>query len=102
VIQNRFRVRKMLLQIDDLQGVCNLRNYPAEIVKELEDLLQSGGSALPDPKRKGFYDLQNDKRTFFIYISPVTSKAMLLASWLRPKQDVAFADYVEDTVVCTA
>jgi len=31
-----------------------------------EGLLLSGGSALPDPKRKGFYDLQNDGRTFFI------------------------------------
>jgi hypothetical protein len=92
----------MLLRINDLPGVCNLRNYPAEIVKELEGLLLSGGSALPDPKRKGFYDLHNDDRAFFIYVSPVTGKAVLLASWLRPEQEVSQTDCVEDADACTA
>ena len=92
----------MLLQIDGLPGVCNLRNYSAGIVKELENLLLSGGSALPDPKRKGFYDLHNDGRTFFIYVSPVTGKAVLLASWLRPEKEAALVEGVEDAVVCTA
>jgi hypothetical protein len=92
----------MLLQINDLPDVYNLRNYPAGIVKELEDLLLSGGPALPDPKRKGFYDLHNDKRTFFIYVSPVTGKAVLLASWLRPDHEVASVDCAEDAVTCTA
>ena len=59
----------------------NLRNYPAEIIKELEELLLSGGSALPDPKRKDFYDLENLGRTFFIHISPKTAKVILIATW---------------------
>ena len=54
----------MLLRMKQLPGVDNLRNYPEEIIKGLEELLLSGGSALPDPKRKGFYDLENDERTF--------------------------------------
>jgi hypothetical protein len=63
--------------------VDNLRNYPAEIIKELEELLLSGGSALPDPKRKGFYDLENYDRTFFIQISSITGKVVLLATWRK-------------------
>jgi hypothetical protein len=66
-----------------LPGVDNLRNYPAEIIKELEELLLWGGSALPDPKRKGFYDLENYKRTFYIQISSVTGKVALLATWRK-------------------
>jgi hypothetical protein len=66
---------KQLLSVD------NLQNYPAEIIKELEELLLSGGSALPDPKRKGFYDLEGQERTFFIHVSSVTGRVALLAMW---------------------
>jgi hypothetical protein len=66
-----------------LPGVDNLRNYPAEIIKELEELLLWGGSALPDPKRKGFYQLENYERAFFIQISTITGKVVLLATWRK-------------------
>jgi hypothetical protein len=66
-----------------LPGVDNPRNYPAEIIKELEELLFSGGSALPDPKREGVYDLENFERTFFIQISSTTGKVVLLATWRK-------------------
>ena len=66
-----------------LPGVDNLRNYSVEIIKELEELLLSGGSALPNPKRKGFYDLENYERTFFIHISPITGRVALLATWRK-------------------
>jgi len=73
----------MFLRMKQLPGVDNLRNYPAEIIKELEELLLSGGSALPDPKRKGFYDLENDERTFFIHTSLITGRVVLLATWRK-------------------
>jgi len=66
-----------------LPGVDNLRNYPVEIVKELEELLLWGGSARPDPKRKGFYDLENYERKFYIQISSITGKIVLLATWRK-------------------
>ena len=73
----------MFLRMKRLPGVDNPRNYPAEIIKELEELLLWGGSALPDPKRKGFYDLENYERTFFIQISSITGKVVLLATWRK-------------------
>src|ERR1019366_4422645 len=73
----------MFLRMKRLPGVDNLRNYPAEIIKELEELLLSGGSAWPDPKRKGFYDLENQERTFFIQISSITGRVVLLAIWRK-------------------
>ena len=75
----------MLLKIKHRPDVDNLRNYPAEIINEFEELLLSGGLALADPKRKNFYDLENLGRTFFIHISPKTAKVMLIATWLDPQ-----------------
>ena len=71
----------MFLRMKQLKGVDNLQNYPAEIIKELEELLLSGGSALPDPKRKDFYDLEGQERTFFIHVSSMTGRVALLATW---------------------
>ena len=76
----------MFLQMKSLPGVDTVVDHPAEIIRELEELLLSGGTASPDPKRKGFYDLQNHERTFFINISPVTGRVMLLATWLHSEQ----------------
>jgi Protein of unknown function (DUF2934) len=73
----------MFLRMKPLPDVDNPRNYPAEIIKELEELLLSGGSALPDPKRKGFYDLENYERKFYIQISSITGKLVLLATWRK-------------------
>jgi hypothetical protein len=73
----------MFLRMKRLPGVDNLRNYPADIVKELEELLLWGGSAVPDPKRRGFYELENYERTFFIQISSITGKVVLLAAWRK-------------------
>ena len=73
----------MFLRMKRLLGVDNPRNYPAEIIKQLEELLLWGGSALPDPKRKGFYDLENCERRFFIQISPISGKVALLATWRK-------------------
>jgi hypothetical protein len=73
----------MFLRMKRLPGVDNLRNYPAEIIKELEELLLWGGSAAPDPKRKGFYELENYERTFYIQISSITGKVVLLAAWRK-------------------
>jgi len=73
----------MFLRMKRLPGVDNLRNYPVEIVKELEELLLWGGSARPDPKRKGFYDLENYERKFYIQISSITGKIVLLATWRK-------------------
>jgi hypothetical protein len=59
----------------------NLRHYPSEVVEKLRGLLATGVEARPDPRRKGFYDVEDGARTFFIHISPVSGNVMLLATW---------------------
>ena len=90
----------MFLRMKQLAGVDNLRNYPAEIIKELEELLLSGGPASPDPKRKGFYDLETRERTFFIQISSITGRVVLLTTWLRSERAVEHMDHAKIGIHC--
>jgi hypothetical protein len=78
----------MLLKIKHRPDVDNPRNYPAEIIEELEELLLSGGSALPDPRRKHFYDLENLGRTFFIDTT-TGAKSVLLVLLIRSSREKA-------------
>ncbi len=79
----------MIVRIDGDVRIENLRHYPAEIVENLRILLANGADADPDPRRKNFYDVHNCSRGFFIHISPISGKVMLLASWLKDNQAAA-------------
>ena len=92
----------MLLRMEHLSGVDNVRNYPPETIKEVEQLLLAGVSASPDPKRKNFYDLESQERTFFIHISPINGRVVLVAVWLRQSCAVDQTDQAETSMRCTA
>jgi len=72
----------MTLRMKEVK-VENLRNYSGEVVDKLCNLLLTGADADVDPQRKGFYDVYNGTRVFFIHVSPVSGKVILLASWSR-------------------
>lgn len=91
----------MFLRMKQLPGVDNLRNYPAETIRELEELLLTGVPASPDPKRKGFYDLETRERTFFIQISPVTGRVVLVATWRRSERAVEHKGRAKTATDCT-
>jgi hypothetical protein len=63
------------LEIEDL------RRHPAEKVNVLRDLLSGGAELMPDPKRAGFYELHHEATAYYIHVSPVTGKIILLATW---------------------
>lgn len=92
----------MLLRFEHLPGVQNPRNYSAETIKELEQLLRTGVPAFPDARRKGFLDLKNGDRTFFIHISPITGEVALLATWFHPAARVDRTEPAEVGTSCTA
>lgn len=81
----------MVLRLDKAPNIENLRNYPAEIVETLRRLLASGAPARPDPRRKDFYELESDSRVFYIHISPVNGKVLLLATWVNKDEPAAVA-----------
>jgi hypothetical protein len=67
------------VQIEDL------RNHPAEMVMTLRNLLAGDANITPDPKRVGFYEVKSRALTYYIHVSPVTGKILLLAAW--PNED---------------
>lgn len=76
----------MTIQLDGDIQIDNLRHYPAETVDTLRSLLARGAEAQVDPRRSNFYDVYNCSQVFFIHISPVSGKVMLLARWSKEAQ----------------
>jgi hypothetical protein len=72
----------MILKLNGRPVVENLWNHPQSLVERLRALLAEGAVARPDRHRKGFYDVRDGTRVFFIHISPVSGKVMLLATWV--------------------
>jgi hypothetical protein len=68
------------VQIEDL------RNHPAELVTRLRYLLSTGAQTNPDPNHPGFYEIESDDRVFYVHISPISGKILLLATW--PSENV--------------
>jgi len=83
----------MLLHLSDNPRIDNLRNYPADVVEKLRELLAAGAKAYPDPRRKEFYDVENGARMFYIHLSP-SGRVWLLATWLKECQQAAAHDAV--------
>ena len=73
----------MVLQITELAKIENPREYAAHEVNDLRLLLLAGGQAKSDPRRKHFYNLADEKNTYYIHISPISGNVILLAKWLR-------------------
>ena len=76
----------MTLRLNSATTIENLRNYPAEIVDRLRTLLITGATAFADIHRENFYDVVEGARVYFIHISPMTNKVILLATWLTEKE----------------
>jgi hypothetical protein len=72
----------MIFKMNGPIRIENLRQHPAETVDRLRCLLVMGAHANPDPHRKGFYDLEDGNRAFYIHVSP-TGNVLLLATWLK-------------------
>jgi hypothetical protein len=79
----------MLLRLNAIPRIEDLRNHPAESVETLRMLLQAGVPARPDPRRRDFYEVDNCSRVFYIHITPRGS-VLLLAIWSKdsPEPDI--------------
>jgi len=64
----------------------NPRHHPPETVLALRDVLSGGATVVPDPKRRGFYEVQSDTLTYYVHISPVSGNILLLATWPNADQ----------------
>jgi hypothetical protein len=72
----------MIVKMSGPLRIDNLRHYPAEMAERLRSLLMTGALAIPDPHRKGFYDLEDGDRLFYIHLCP-SGTVLLLATWRK-------------------
>jgi len=73
--------------------VEDLRNHSQEQLAELRDLLASGATSRPDPRRPGFFEIEGPTNTFYVFKYPTGVKVLLLGVWER--------DPVAEMVACS-
>jgi len=61
--------------------IQDLGNHPAVTVISLGILLAGTVNVTPDPKRKGFYELQGGSTIYYICALPAGGTIFLLATW---------------------
>ena len=71
----------MVANLSSKAQIEDLGNHPSETVAALRSLLAGGASTIADPKRRGFYEVESDSAVYYIHVSPVTGKVLLLATW---------------------
>ncbi len=81
----------MVLRLNQYPNIEDLHHHSPEIVERLRQLLASGAPAKPDPRRNDFYELENGSEVFYIHISPVNGKVLLLGTWLKDEAPAAMA-----------
>ena len=79
----------MVLRLDQNTSIEDLRHHPAEVIEKLRALLASGAVAHEDPHRESFYEVENNGRVYYICVSPITGKVLLLGTWLADRKPIA-------------
>ncbi len=85
----------MVFRITEIANIENPREYAPAEMEELRHLLLAGSQAERDPRRQHFYNLEGGNSAYYIHISPITGKVMLLAKWSRqPSDSYAAAEHL--------
>lgn len=78
----------MMLRMKNDLMIKSVKVRPIGTMEELRSLLTEGAEARPDSSRKNFYELDGDRRVFYIYVSPATRNVTLLAVWDNARQPI--------------
>jgi hypothetical protein len=63
------------LKIEDPRG------HGPETLRQLREALASRAPAVLDARRPNFFEVHADEHVFYIHVSPVSRKIILLATW---------------------
>lgn len=92
------KYRKCIDQTTDMsrqnpqQHIENPRNHSDESIARLQFLLSSGAPRREDPRRPNFFELDDEDRVFYIYVSPATGTITSLATWVQQLEPESVAD----------
>jgi hypothetical protein len=71
----------MVTNLSSNAQIEDLGNHPTETLAALRSVLAGGASTIADPKRTGFYEVESEAVVYYIHVSPVTGRVLLLATW---------------------
>ena len=89
----------MILRLNENPTIENLRNYPMETIGKLRGLLAAGAKAWADPRRRDFYDVENDSQVFYIHLTP-HGKILLIAVWRKPAVEARVKTFAAQPYPC--
>jgi len=81
----------MVLQLEKIPKVETLRSYPVGTLDRLAQLLALGVTAKADPRRECFYEVESDSEVFYVHVSPVNGRVLLIGIW--PKSSIAAVSF---------
>ena len=76
----------MVLRLEQTPKIEALRSYPSGTADRLGRLLALGAPARPDPRREGFYEIESDSEVFYVHISPLNGRVLLIGIWQKPAE----------------
>ena len=71
----------MRLNLGEVLIIEDLGKHSAATVISLALHLAGAADVTADPKRKGFYEVDDGRTVYYIHVSPVTATIFLLATW---------------------
>lgn len=81
----------MVLQSKDPK-IEALHTYPPSLVEELDRILNAGAPAHEDPRRKNFYEIESETEVFYVHMSPMNGRVLLLGVWAKSDLPQLMAD----------
>jgi len=81
--------RTMLPTMEQAPQIEAPRNHSLETQERLRQLLESGASVRPDPKRSDFFEIEDQSQVFYVHVATASGKVTLLAVWDREVEPVA-------------
>jgi hypothetical protein len=73
----------MVLRLEQMPKIEALRSYPLGTADRLSQLLALGAPARPDPRRDGFFEIESDAEVFYVHISPLNGRVLLIGIWQK-------------------
>jgi hypothetical protein len=73
----------MVMKLEHEIYIEDPRHHSPERVETLRQLLAGGARVEADPKRSDFFEVESGADVYYIHISPITGKILLLAAWQK-------------------
>jgi hypothetical protein len=87
--------KTMRMNFGEVLKIEDLGKHSAVTVIRLGIALAGTVNVTPDPKRKNFYDVEGGSSVYYIYVSPISGRIALIATWNNVAQRMSSPNVAE-------